>query len=179
MDDSKFMKNFKPDFTKDYNDNGREFTVQVQNMGFEEGTDKPLWHFAILVNGHVIEAGPYQWRAREKTLTDEHVANHLASYWGPTPTVQQAQRLPINDLNIIVKKCALYMFTFFLGDAAGKFDYDVVHEYKDDDGWIVVLRPIVPDIGERLLIFENDAAAERGVKLSSYTLDRDFFFNLF
>jgi len=133
------FSNYGQPFEKDYEMHGAKFTVRVLNVGYDN--IGPVWLFALLVKGNTIEGGPYHPRV-ERELTDENVANHLASFWGNTQMVQDAQKMdpdPEWELNGIVEKCAKKMFEYFMSEEP--FDYDIIAKHLDKHGWDVVLLP--------------------------------------
>jgi hypothetical protein len=176
----------KPEFEKDFDVNGACFTVQVEYKGIvptpseaseNENDTSHRWKTAILVHGHIIESGLYHWNTTERELTMEGIANHLASFWGNTPTVQRAQKLKPVDLDAVVENCAAFMFSYFETDASGRFDYDIRSKFMNDEGdWEVILHPNFSNrLSDVLVTFQHHAGEGKGITFSVYTCDRTFF----
>lgn len=133
------MSAFKPEFEKDYEMFGAKFTIQVQNLGYNDLG--PAWLFALIVKGNMIQGGPYTPHY-ERELTLENVANQLASFWGHGEIVQAAQDLegsPEWELDRVVERCAAAMFRYYMQDES--FDYDIILKHMDEYGWHVMLMP--------------------------------------
>lgn len=136
------LSNYGQPFEKDYEISGAKFTVRVLNVGAHDLG--PRWLFSIVVKGHTIEGGPYNPLA-SRDLTDENVANHLASFWGHSQLVLDAQEFsgtPEYELDLLQEKCAAWMHGYLLSEESEHTDYDIVAQSISDDGeWSVVLRP--------------------------------------
>lgn len=77
---------FEAEFTKSYNRNGKQFTIQTQyrgvsSDGVDEGEPKDIWRYQLLVDDQIVRAGPFRWKISERNLSSENVANHLASWF--------------------------------------------------------------------------------------------------
>lgn len=126
---------FNPDFIKVYPDLG--FTIQLQSKGLQ-GPDQShwLWLFAILVNGTVIDSGPFRWSVSWRELTEESVANNIASFYKDTTSLIEAieksrkeddlkpQAVPrnVNDELFIFKAMALVWSVFYSTELAESLD---------------------------------------------------------
>lgn len=161
-------------FEKDYEINGANFTIQVLNVG---PTDLgPTWLFKLLVKGRQIEGGPYHPKF-ERELSDENVANQLASFWGHTKMVQDAQEFegtPEYEMHELAKKCAEFMHGYLMR-FEGHTDYDIVAMFKSDEDWTVVLRPNY--IPNRLFEFYKKTNMEE-VEVHSYIEDNELSIKL-
>lgn len=173
------FSDFGEPFEKDYEVSGAKFTVRVLNMG--KNDIGPTWLFMILVKGHQIEGGPYNPRF-ERELSDENVANQLASFWGHTKIIQDAQELAGTtdyELDQLVEKCASFMFRYYNIEGT-PFDYDVLAKRMDENGWTIVLMPNVDnkyspeEPYERGIMFDQ-RAGEENIRISTYERDRTFY----
>jgi len=169
------MSNYGSMFEKDYEIHGAAFTIQVMNVG---PTDLgPTWLFKLIVKGNQIEGGPYHPKF-DRELTDENVANQLAQFWGHSKMVQDAQDLegtPEYELDKTVEKCAEWMRKYFLAVEKEHTDYDIVTKYRDDEIWVVVLRPNY--IPNRLVEFYKEANKYH-VEVHSYIEDNELSIKL-
>lgn len=161
-------------FEKEYTIHDATFTIRVLRVG-NDGLG-PTWLFQLLVKGHQLEGGPYHPKF-ERELTDENVANQLASFWGYSQMVQEAQKLQGTldwELNQIVEKCADFMFGYFIRDEGEHTDYDIISKFISEEEWTVVLRPnYMPN---RLMEFYKKADREH-IQIHSYIEDRELFQN--
>ena len=74
------------------------------------------------------------------------------------------------ELDQIVEKCAAFMHGYFISEDREHTDYDIVNQYRDDEEWIVVLRPnYMPN---RLMEFYKTAEMEK-VEVHSYIEDNE------
>lgn len=76
---------FVAEFTKDYEINGNRFTIEISYQGLDRQmgfTPKHVWIFRMVSDGLVLTAGPFRWSISERDLSNENVANHLATYYG-------------------------------------------------------------------------------------------------
>lgn len=164
------FSDFGEPYEKDYEVGGAQFTVRVLNMG--KNDIGPTWLFMILVKGHQIEGGPYNPRF-DRELTDENVANQLASFWGHTKIVQDAQDLlgtPEWELDAIIDKCAAWMHGYFIAENFDHTDYDIISKFICEDDWVVVLRPnYMPN---RLVEFHKEVDNDY-VEIHSYIEDNE------
>lgn len=143
MGDFKLPADFKVEFSKDYEMFGNKFSVGVQYRG-QPSLVIHSWVFVIAVNKNIVAAGPYEWATHDDVrLPDEAICNHLASFWGHSAVVTQAQNVPEEqptDLDQIVFKCAEWMHLYL--HAPPHFsDYDIISKFMDETEWSVVLRP--------------------------------------
>jgi hypothetical protein len=171
---------FTPDFEKDYEIGGNKLRVQVQNKGLMEReiagdtVVEPTWLFAIVVNGNRIVVDLFHWSTNKRDLTNENVCNHLAAFWGSSNLVTDAQKMPANPqavLDEIVKKCAKFMFEYFMEPEG--FDYDILQAEISPYGWTVVLMPNPqlrkPQMDRIMICTQN--AGEKKVVVKSYVID--------
>jgi hypothetical protein len=171
-----FPADFNPQFQKDYTLSGGKFTIQVQERGIipkEIAGDHAVffWAFVILVNGNRVLDGPYYWSTEKRRLTLENVSNHLASYWGNSKQIEDAQGLAENNeeaLNVLVFKCAEWMHMYFKQDDAFR-DFEIVSKFMDENGWEIYLSPNY--LPGRILRF-TIADDKKYVTVNSYILDR-------
>ena len=76
---------FVAEFSKDYEINGNSFTIELvyqglnSEMGFQP---QHVWIFRLVSDGLVLTAGPFRWNINERDLSNENVANHLATFYG-------------------------------------------------------------------------------------------------
>jgi hypothetical protein len=135
-------------FEKHYEVSGNEFDVHVQYQGFlpcgHNGAPKHTWLFVLSVKNHIVEQGPY-YNNHDRELTDENVANHIASFWGTSKKIADAQELGEDEnqaaLDAVVQRCAEAMFRYYMQDEP--FDYDIISKHMDEYGWEVMLMPNV------------------------------------
>jgi hypothetical protein len=171
-----FPADFNPQFQKEYTVSGSKFTIQVQERGIipkQVAGDHSVffWAFVILVNGNRVVDGPYYWSFEKRRLTLENVANHLASFWGTSKQVEDAQGLAENNeeaLNVLVFKCADWMHKYFMQDDEFR-DFDIVSKHMDENGWEIYLSPNYRT--DRILRF-TIADDKQFVSVTSYTTDR-------
>lgn len=159
-------------FEKDYEVHESKFTIRVLRIGNDGLT--PTWLFQLLVKGHQIEGGPYHPHF-DRELTDENVANQLASFWGYTKMVQDAQKRQGTldwELNQIVQKCADFMFGYFIREEGEHADYDIISKFISDEEWTVVLRPNYSP--NHLVEFYKKSDREH-VQIHVYIEDRELF----
>lgn len=165
-------------FEKDYEVSGAQFTIRVLYMGVD--TLGPVWLFQLIVKGNQIEGGPYH-PGQDRELTDENVANHLASFWGHTQMVQDAWQLAGSsewELDQIVEMCAAFMFRYYTMEGV-PFDYDILAKRMDEESWTVALLPNVrnasstKDPYEHMILFykHKDRA---NIQISTYNHERSF-----
>jgi len=169
------MSDFGVPFEKDYEVSGAQFTIRVLKMGVD--TLGPVWLFQLIVKGNQIEGGPYH-PGYERELTDENVANHLASFWGHTQMVQDAWQLAGSsewELDQIVEKCAQWMHTYLMHEDREHTDYDIQLKAIGETGWCVILRPNY--IPNRLLEFIKNTDSEE-VEVHSYIEDNELSIRL-
>lgn len=173
-----FPADFNPQFQKEYTVSGSKFTIQVQERGIvpkEIAGDHAVffWAFVILVNGNRVVDGPYYWSFEKRRLTLENVANHLASFWGTSKQVEDAQGLAENNeeaLNVLAFKCADWMHNYFGQNEPGDLrDFEIVSKFMDGNGWEIFLSPNY--ISGRILEFSK-RVDEEFVSITSYTTDR-------
>jgi hypothetical protein len=77
--------NFVAEFSKDYDINGNRFTIEVAYQGLDNEIGfipKHVWIFRLISDGLVVTAGPFRWSISERDLSQENVANHLATFYG-------------------------------------------------------------------------------------------------
>lgn len=143
-----FPEDFNAMFRKEFVFDGGKFTIEVMELEIlpKEFAGEHAcfaWAFRLLVNGNIIEQGPYYWSVEKRRLTMENVANHLASYWGHTQIVKDAQDLAENNeeaLNALVFKCADFMHEYFA--QWGTFrDFEIITKFMDGNGWQIILSP--------------------------------------
>ena len=163
------MSDFGQVYAKEYEIHGAKFTVEVLNVGPNDLG--PTWLFRLLVKGNVIEGGPHTPQA-DHTLTDENVANRLASFWGHSQIVQDAQNLAGTDeyeLEQLAFKCADWMHEYFMQDDSFR-DFEIISTYMDENGWDIYLSPnYLPDRIVRFTIADDKKMA----KIACYTRDRE------
>lgn len=168
-------------FEKHYETSGNEFDVHVQYQGFipsgHQGVQKHTWLFVLSVKNRIVEQGPY-YNNHDRELTDENVANHIASFWGTSKKIEEAQDLGEDEnqaaLDAVVEKCAAYMHGYFLSETHEHTDYDIVNQYMDDSEWVVVLRPNY--MANRLMEFYCESGTD--VIVHSYIEDNELSFKL-
>jgi len=142
-----FMADFDPDFSKSYDIKGNKFDVQIQEAG--NTYDHPSsflpvqkWLFAIVVNGHRVEGGPFHVDNRIHGLTNENVANRIASFWGESDVVKKAQGLPPKfDLDKIMWKCAEYTKKYIELEEDELFEFDCLQKDLQDGDWFIIISP--------------------------------------
>lgn len=179
-DEPEFDENlFRPGFSKEYDFHGTKFTVEVQYLGFLYNASfrqQHTWMFAISVKGNRVVTGPFR-NGWNRSLTDEAVANNLATFWGPSSQIQEAQREAGTleyQLNEIVEKCADFMFGYLAPRTkpAEHRDYDIVSKFMSEDEWSVVLRPNY--IPNRLVEFYKKADRDH-IQIHSYVEEDELF----
>lgn len=172
-----FPADFNPMFRKEYVVSGNKFVVEVQELGIapKRATGAQLcfhWAFRILVNGNNIMQGPYYWGVDKRQLTMENVANHLATYWGHSKEVEEAQGLAENNeevLNDLCFKCAAWMHEYFMQTDAFR-DFEIIHKFMDENGWAIMISPNY--LPGRILEFTK-VADHAKVAVTSYTIDSE------
>lgn len=163
------------DYEKDYEISGASFTVMVERAKHLDRFTTEHWRYAILVKGNVIESSVYSWdwQKQGRRLTNENVANHLASYWGHSEIVKEAQELEGSleyQLDRIVEKCAAWMHGYFIAEDRENTDYDIINQFMDEGEWVVVLRPnYMPN---RLMEFYKTPEMD-SVEIHSYIEDNE------
>jgi hypothetical protein len=163
------------DYVQDYQVTGASFTVAVQRAKELDKYATEYWRYAILVKGHVIESSTYawDWQRQGRHITNRGAANHLASFWGHSDIVKDAQELQGTfeyELDKIVEKCAAWMHGYFIAEDQEHTDYDIVNQFMDEDEWIVVLRPnYMPN---RLMEFYKTIEMD-SVEIHSYIEDNE------
>lgn len=177
FDEPKFNEDlFQPGFSKDYEVHGNRFTVEVQYLGFLHRSfskQQHTWMFRISVNGHSVVTGPFH-NGWDRELTDENVANNLATFWGTSEAVKQAQNFPGTveyQLDSLVQACANWMHKFYLRDQ-GHTDFDIVakHLATDNGEWTIILRPNY--IKNRILEFYRPDQNSK-IEIHSYVEDNE------
>jgi hypothetical protein len=136
-------ENFTPDFEKAFMIAGNRFSIQVQAYGVIDR--RWTWIYSIVVKGHSVSPGLFYWSVNnDKELTNESVTNRLASFWGDSDVVRNAQKLePTTDVKLeeLIFKCAEWMHEYF-GQSTEEFrDFEVIQRFMDDNGWEIVLSP--------------------------------------
>lgn len=168
-------------FDKHYEVSGNHFDVHVQYQGFQpaghQAVPRHTWLFALSVNGTVVEQGPY-YNYHDRELTDENVANHIASFWGTSNKIAEAQELGLDlneaTLDELVFKCADWMHTYFMQTDEFR-DFDVISKYADEDGWEIYLSPnYAPDRIVRFIVADN----KKYVTVNCYVRDRELSIKL-
>lgn len=168
--------NFAPDFHKDYKIHGNRFTIYVQTYGIIER--RWTWAFGIDVKGNLVESGLFYWDPAKRDLTNENVCNHLATFWGPSAKIKEAQKLePTFEYQLIelTEKCAEWMHAYFYTEDREHTDYDIVNKFMDNEGWVILLRPNY--LANRLVEFYKPADAEN-VEVHSYIEDNELSIKL-
>jgi hypothetical protein len=184
-DELELGENWTPTFEKEYAIHGNRFRVQVENIGIiniGKGATLPrhAWFYAIVVNDTRIVQATFYWDPSNRKLTDENVANQLASYWGTSEKMKERQILweVPNDLDKIVLKCADFMFRYYNIEGT-PFDYDILRKAMDDESWTVALMPNVgnasgpKDPYERMILFYKHKDNEM-IQISTFTNQRNF-----
>lgn len=169
---------FVPAFIKSYTMSGSKFEIHLQPKGLQpheiDGKSELLWLFAVMVNGHLVTSGPFHWDPAGKALTDENVANRLASFWGPSDDVKKAQTLaplPEHKLEELLEKCRAFMFEYFM--RVEGFDYDILRAWTDGDNWTIVFLPNAEGLEDRMIMF-NKEKDEPKVQVSTFIEERSF-----
>jgi len=173
-----FPADFNAMFQKEYVVSGNSFTIQVQEMPMltkeKAGAHACfVWAFRILVNGNNIVEGPYYWSVDKRRLNLENVANHLASFWGHSETVEVAQGLAENNeeaLNVLVFKCADWMHTYMMQEEAFR-DFEIINKFMDSQGWHIMLSPNYR--ADRIFEFSKNIGEGAEVNVAVYAVDRE------
>lgn len=165
-------ENFEPDFEKEFKIAGNRFSVQVQAYGVIDR--RWTWIYSIVVKGHSVSPGLFYWNVtNDKELTNESVANRLASFWGHSEAVKDAQKFePTYDVKLegLIFQCAEWMHEYF-GQHTDNFrDYEVIHKFIDGNGWEITLSPNY--LHGRLVEFLQHTGDDN-IKVVSYIEDNE------
>jgi len=165
-------ENFTPDFEKAFMIAGNRFSIQVQAYGVIDR--RWTWIYSIVVKGHSVSPGLFYWSVNnDKELTNENVANRLASFWGHSEAVKDAQKLePTDDVKLgeLIFQCADWMHEYF-GQSTEEFrDFEVVRRFMDDNEWEIILSPNY--LHGRLVGFSKKNGDDN-VKVVSYIEDNE------
>lgn len=161
---------FMVEFRKSYELDGNKFVVEVEYKGMTGAAPSHgmcTWFFAILVNGNRVVTGPFQWDPSDRTLNNENVCNHLASFWGYNSVIKDAQTVPYKppaELHPIVQQCVELMFKDPMF-TDGHTDYDIVSHHVGKKDWSVIITPNHEP--ERMYMF-NSMGPERYVSMWVY-----------
>jgi hypothetical protein len=163
------------DYVEDYQITGASFTVAVQRAKELDRFTTEHWRYAILVKGNVVESSTYSWdwQKQGRHITNKGAANHLASYWGHSDVVKNAQELEGSteyELDMIVEKCAAFMHGYFIAEDREHTDYDIINQFMDEGEWVVHLRPnYMPN---RIMEFYKTPEMDK-VEVHSYIEDNE------
>jgi len=164
-------ENFTPDFEKAFMIAGNRFSIQVQAYGVIDR--RWTWIYSIVVKGHGVSPGLFYWSVNnDKELTHENVTNRLATFWGHSQAVKDAQKLePTFDVQLgeLIFQCADWMHEYF--SQTDKFrDFEVVRRFMDDNAWEIILSPNY--LHGRLVEFSKQTIDDN-VKVVSYIEDNE------
>lgn len=166
-------EDFKPEYNKDFEVKENRFEVRLQNKGLvtkQNGAPVLEWIFVITVDGKPVEAGEFHWDPSERKLTDENVANHLATFYGESDQVVKANK-DISQLSKLVMLCAGYA-TRELVPIREEVEYNVVLEKIEGDSWRIILE--TGAMRNRMFEFQGDKWSTR-VKVTVHTAASSFF----
>jgi hypothetical protein len=138
VDEFTLPDDFNPSFSKNYQMGNNSLEVRVQYRGIVEEDSAPVhqWAYVVLVHGLQINAGLFHWDPSERELKDENVANHLASFWGPSELVTQANQDVQNLYTPEMQAVALVNHLFY---RSTDVDFEVIWFSKFGDAWRTLL----------------------------------------
>lgn len=130
---------------KEYEYAGNKFAVHVRYIGYQPSgrlaQEKHTWVYALMVNGRIIEQGPW-YDLQGRNPSNEEVCDGVAAFWGDSDIVRESQFVEgskVFELDMIVEKCAKKMFDYFMSEEP--FDFDIIEKHIDKYGWEVALIP--------------------------------------
>jgi hypothetical protein len=138
-------EDFRPNFQKSYANGDHPFDVWIQhkNLAVIEGGEREVWLFAIVVNGVIVQAGPYYSHEPSNEVTNESIANRLATFFGDSESVKTGKPYYETDplLDELIEKSRAYMFkTFWMPDGKnGEHDYDIHVAVLGNDGDFTII----------------------------------------
>lgn len=169
---------WEPELKKEYrSEAGVAFETWVRYHGItaeHHGAPMHMWVFAIVVEGKIVEAGPFYWDPSDRPLTNENAANHLITYWMTADL--QAKLREVESLEYLVEEhlephiwaVALVNEMFYPTEDA---DFDVVFFADIGKSWKVVLS--VKGNSEKLYEVAHDAQVDR-THITGYDLTEEY-----
>jgi hypothetical protein len=132
-------ENWQPTFKKKYaSEMGVEFEIWLSYEGQFGDAKMHGWVGALVVEGIILDAGPFYWDPSDRPLTDENVANHLITWWRSADLAKMLENYKSEafDFDPQMMAVALVNEMYY---AKVDVDFEIIHFAKVSASWKVLM----------------------------------------